>query len=84
MELLFLSVLGSDPLPAQGQTEKPLCPLACQRNVTVSLVQGQTGERSLQLSITTGADRDTHSELFLSFIRLLRNSHPPCPLLPIL
>lgn len=34
--------------------EEPCFLLACQRNVTASSVQGQTGECSLQLSITPG------------------------------
>lgn len=51
--------------------EEPCFLLACQRNVTASSVQGQTGECSLQLSITPGAGRDTHRELSVfSFIYL--------------
>lgn len=51
--------------------EEPCFLLACQRNVTASSVRGQTGECSLQLSITPGAGRDAHRELSLrSFIYL--------------
>lgn len=69
---LFLPALSNDPHAGQGWTEEPWFLLACQRNVTASSVQGQTGEYSLQLSITPGAGRETHGELSaLSFIYLL-------------
>lgn len=68
---LSLLALSNDPHAGQGWPLEPRCLLACQRNVTASSVQGQTGECSLQLSITPGAGRDTHRELsFLYFIYL--------------
>lgn len=75
--------LSNDPHAGRGWTEEPRCLLACQRNVTASSVQGQTGECSLQLSITPGAGRDTHRELSsLSFIYLFvfRPLYLSCPL----
>lgn len=63
--LFFLSspALSNDPSAGQGWTEERRCPLACQRNVTASSVQGGAVWRSLQLSITSGAAWDQHGEL---------------------